>query len=111
MVGARPALPASDLPPKVCMCLSINVLSRCVVNKSGGFSGTAVFTMRLSPERTRSGIHTSGTARRLILHKPLLLAVPMAALASLNMSSDNFQPRSWAMALSPRGVDALLYIP
>ena len=92
--GHSCARPSSNRRPIVVKCLSKSSRPTCFVNKSAGLLSPFTLLMLRSLTATRCWSHSKCTAKCRNLPSPLLLAMALAAEASVFRLIPTFSPRS-----------------
>ena len=110
-IGALSALPSSKWRSRPATCFISVARSRYVVKMSAGFMDPGILVRAKSPLLRRSWTHKSATARWRILPRPRRRQTPIAAVASVNISSLKTSPRSREMLCNPSALLAPLQIP
>ena len=95
-VGADEARPSSGPMPMNFMWRFITSLGTCFVRISAGLSDPGTFVRVKSPFLIRSWTQRSATCKCLILSRPRRRQMPIAAVASVKISTLSVMPKSAA---------------
>ena len=93
------------------MWLLMSGPERCLVRASEMLSLPSIFMTVMHPSATLDCSHNCDVSRCLILPRPILMAIPLAAEASVRRLISKDMPKSSNMPLMPMLTDAALVIP